>query len=474
MRVMVCCAMLGGIVGVCLAFVAEQISVHSEHLLIDEEMTAEMDIQITQHGGDPDLRLPRSPWKSLYIDRPGQPPTSPPAFRALPPGVQELDDLDDSDRFVAVRVAPIGRVTMVVGLPSSPARERRLAEELFAMILLGMGLGAWLGRMLAGSMLAPVLRLSKEVDSAEPGPELQRIAAEHQADEVGALANALIRYRARTRMAIEREVLFSADASHELRTPLSVLQGALDLMRESSASPSRRIERMQRSAAEMATLLDALLLIARSDEAMDTRGTAVELIPALASVIAEFRNELDAAQIVIGLRCASTTRVQAPPELLRIVLRLLFRSIASGAYGTRLRLDADARGIVLATAVPRATDADSAMQPASADAHPAAAEPASIEHASTEPASIEPAVIEHAAIEPTTHEPAPAESGAVHHAHDQRSDARRSDEQGGIGMLRRLCQRYGWALELAHDDTLPTLLSLRFWSPDAPTSDTMA
>lgn len=445
MRVMVFCAALGGVIGVCLAFVSERISEQYERMLIGEEMAAELDAQIAQHGGEPDTRLPRSAWKSLYIDRPGKPPTSPVQFRSLAEGVHELDDVETSDRFAAIRLAPSGRVTMVAGLPSSPARERRFSEELLAMILLGIVLGAWLGRMLAGSMLAPVLRLSHEVDSAEPGAGLQRIAADHRADEVGALANALIRYRARMHVAIEREVLFSADASHELRTPLSVLQGALDLLRDGqhpSAPGQRRIERIRRSATEMANLLDALLLIARSDEATDTSNASVELGPALASVIAEFREELDAAQIMIGLRCANALRIRAPPELLRVVLRLLFRSIASGTYGSHLRLDADARGIVLAS-----TEA-------------------------IEPTVIEPVVIASAIDAATPLDPIDKNtdrierSGAQLRSDDHRSDTRRSDELGGTGMLRRLCQRYGWALELAHDPSQPTLLSLRFWSPD--------
>ena len=449
MRVVVCCAMLGAILGACMALVAEQISEHSEHLLIDEEMTAEMDIQIAQHGGDPDARLPRSPWKSLYIDRPGQPPTSPPAFRSLPPGVHELDDVEDGDRFAAIRIAPIGRVTMVAGLPSSPARERRLVEELVAMILLGIVLGGWLGRMLAGSMLAPVLRLSHEVDSAEPGAELQRIASDHPADEVGALALALIRYRDRMRLAIEREVLFSADASHELRTPLCVLQGALDLLRENQGPTppgQRRIERVRRSAAEIGTLLDALLLIARSSEAPEAPDAAVEFGPTLASVIAEFREELDAAQVTIKLRCAPSASVNAPSNLLRIVLRLLFRSIASGAFGTRLRLDADARGLVLASANPDTPAADVV----GADA------------ASTETIDTDASLAAQAG---------PASEQLARHAEEggngHRADVRRSDEQGGIGMLRRLCQRYGWTLELVNDTDRPTLLTLRIPPHDA-------
>jgi len=446
MRVVVCCTMLGAIVGACMALVADQISEHSENLLIDEEITAEMDIQIAQHGGDPDARLPRSPWNSLYIDRPRQPPTSPPEFRSMPPGVHELDDVEDSDRFVAIRVAPIGRVTMVAGLPSSPALERRLAEELVAMILLGSVLGGWLGRMLAGSMLAPVLRLSHEVDSAEPGAELQRIASDHPADEVGALALALIRYRDRMHLAIEREVLFSADASHELRTPLCVLQGALDLLRESqgaTAPGQRRIERMRRSAAEIGTLLDALLLIARSGETDQSSNAAVELGPTLGSVISEFRDELYAAQVTIKLRCAPSTIIDAQPKLLRIALRLLFRSIASGAFGTDLRLDADGAGLVLASADP---DADAASMGA-------------------------------AELGATLAEAVPAmrtDDAGDSNGSAEYPNSRRSDETGGIGMLRRLCQRYGWALELQHDPVETIVLSLYFRPRDTGSMDARA
>ncbi|MEO7477760.1 MAG: HAMP domain-containing sensor histidine kinase [Lysobacteraceae bacterium] len=419
MRVVLCCAALGGVVGIFQAFVAEAISERDERLLINEEMTAEIGVQIAQHGADPDARLPRSAWKSLYIDRPGQAPTSPPELRSLAPGIHELDDLEDSDRFAAIRIAPIGRVTMVAGLPNSPARERRFAEELLAMILLGSLLGAWLGRMLASNMIAPVLRLSHEVDTSEQIGELQRIADDHRSDEVGALAGALVRYRTRMRTAIEREILFSADASHELRTPLTVLQSGLDLMHECAGVTTvaqRRIARMQRGAAEMSTLLDALLLIARSNDAADAPHAAVEIGPALASVASEFRDELATAQVEIGLRCAQDACINAPPELLRVVLRLLFSSIANGAYGSHLRIDADAHHIAL-------TSTDGVSQA--------------------------------------------LEENDGHDSNPASADALRSDQNGGTGMLRRLCQRYGWSLEFGHDQSLPALLFIRIWSPDA-------
>ena len=435
-RVILCCAALGGVIGVCLAFVAERISEHNEHLLIYEEMDAELELQIATHGSEPDRSLPRSPWKSLYIDRPGQPPTSPPELRNLAPGVHELDD-DDSDRFAGIRQTPAGRVTMVAALPNSPARERRFTEELVAMIVLGIGLGALLGRVLAGSMLAPVQRLSDQVEHADPTTELRGIAEDHRADEVGALATAFIRYHGRMQAAIEREVLFSADASHELRSPLTVLQGALDLLRDSQASSPpgrRRVERIRRSAAEIGTLLDALLLIARSSETQDPP-VDVGVAPVLASVIAEFQDELAGAGIVLGVKCPPSAVIHAPAGLLRVVLRLLFRAIASGLWGPSLRLEADANCLVLAQAADVPEPVLASATATSAEAPVAAA---------LEPGALP--VLMFASL-------------------DHARTVSRSDESGGLGMLRRLCDRYGWALQVASNDAQATILVVRLALP---------
>ncbi len=434
MRVSLCCAALGGAIGVCLAFLAENISERYERVLIAEEMDAEIAAQVQHHGNNPQDPLPRTEWKSVYIDRPGQPVTTPPALLALAPGLHELPG--EGDRFAGIRQTPIGRVTIVAGLPDSPQRERRFVEELTAMILLGIGLGALLGRILAGSMLAPVLRLSDQVEHADPTTALRGIAEDHHADEVGALANAFIRYQRRVQAAIEREVLFSADAGHELRTPLTVLQGALDLLRDSQGSNAlgkRRVERIRRSAAEIGTLIDALLLVARPGED-EGPPVDVEIAPVLASAIAECRDELDGAQIAIGLRCAPGASVRATPDLPRVALRLLMRTIATGSWGHELRLDADGEGFVLSSAV---MPVDSASRTGEA----AAAADANAGEAGTTAASLE------AATAATV--------------------TQRSDEIAGLGMLRRLCERYGWTLAIAPPSAAPVLLTLRLPRPSS-------
>ena len=69
---------------------------------------------------------------------------------------------------------------------------------------------------------------------------------------------------------LERERAFPADASHELRTPLAVIRGAAEVLADDAAlgeAQLRRVARIERAAAEMSELTTALLLLAREQEA---------------------------------------------------------------------------------------------------------------------------------------------------------------------------------------------------------------
>ncbi|MDQ1514588.1 MAG: two-component system, OmpR family, sensor histidine kinase VanS, partial [Actinomycetota bacterium] len=95
--------------------------------------------------------------------------------------------------------------------------------------LLGFGLvGGWL---LAGRMLAPVVRITDATRIAATGSLSHRIRLPGRKDEFRELADAFDTMLARLEAQVAEQQRFAANASHELRTPLAVTQTLLDVAR---------------------------------------------------------------------------------------------------------------------------------------------------------------------------------------------------------------------------------------------------
>ncbi|MEE4465691.1 histidine kinase dimerization/phospho-acceptor domain-containing protein, partial [Azotobacter chroococcum] len=144
-------------------------------------------------------------------------------------------------------------------------------QLLFNVILLCFLLsvmGAWLlGLLLARKVIAPVIRLARQVRHRDQLlPLAPPLAPEYPDDEVGHLAAAFDSTLGQLRQSLERERLFTSDVSHELRTPLMVIQGACELLDEADLPPqtSRQVARIGRAAQEMHELVQTFLILARA------------------------------------------------------------------------------------------------------------------------------------------------------------------------------------------------------------------
>jgi signal transduction histidine kinase len=343
-RVAIMFAALGLVVTTCVALVAIHFSDSYVHRLVNEMLRVEGDYLHERFAAEGHAPHPRTRHFYVYSTLAGTPP--PPELTALAPGVHEVSD-QRGERHVAVYAAGNGRLYVVLDIGLESVRERRLFRDLTALVLLGTGLSAWLGWMWAGRAIEPVRRLARQVEVLEPSRRgVAKLAPDFAVDEVGALAQAFDRYQEKLYEYVRRERAFTADASHELRTPLAVIRGAIEVMLDSAdAASEARLKRMQRGADELRDLLDALLVLARSDDAEATAGHTPDLDVVVGNVLRERADALHEKHLQVQHIGASGVSVAAPPRVLGVIVANLLRAVTQFAEGGTLRVEVSADAV---------------------------------------------------------------------------------------------------------------------------------
>ena len=152
-----------------------------------------------------------------------------------------------------------------------------LAAVVPAVMLLAAAGGFWL----SGRALAPVDRMTRDVQQISVGDPGRRLDVPAADDELRRLAETFNDMLARWQRAFAEMARFTADASHELRTPVSLARTTAEV----ALARPRTIEGYQAALSEvlacterMTILVDDLLSLARSDAGVEAAAvTPVEL-----------------------------------------------------------------------------------------------------------------------------------------------------------------------------------------------------
>lgn len=336
-------ALLGLVVSACLAFISLHFSsayvgrVAREMLRVEGEYFAQ---RYAEYGNLPHTH---SAHFRAFLSGAGGDDAPPPELANLEPG--DPYEIGDSGprRYVAVHATADGRrLYVVLDMGLEGVRERRWTSDLIALVLAGTFLSAWLGWFWAGRAIEPVRRLARRVEVLEPSLRgAEKLAPGFADDEVGTLALAFDNYQEKLYGYVRRERTFTADASHELRTPLAVIRGAIEVLLDSgqcSAVIETRLKRMQRGADELRDLLDALLVLARSDETEANEGRTSDLDGLVRGLIAERRDALAEKHLGLAHEGAANIAVAAPQKVLRVILGNLLRAATQFASGGMLRV----------------------------------------------------------------------------------------------------------------------------------------
>lgn len=216
-------------------------------------------------------------------------------------------------------------------------------------VLLALGLGVLasaliavlLARLTAGRVIAPVTALAKAVeqDALDAGAPSLLLN-----DEIGMLARTFAARATQLRDFLVRERLFTGDVSHELRTPLTVIIGAAEVLAARVGDRpdlAAAVERIQRTAADTAERVGALLLLSRSPEALDAQRLA--LLPLVEKEIDRCRSLVMHKAVELAWRERTDVFVFAHPDLAGMAIGNLLRNACAyteqGEIAIRLTRD---------------------------------------------------------------------------------------------------------------------------------------
>ncbi len=221
------------------------------------------------------------------------------------------------------------RHALVTTLEVYERREELLEAIALIGFLASVAAALVLGLLMSRRVIAPVIRLSRQVQHRDQLlPLAPPLAPDYANDEVGRLAAAFDHTLGRLREALDRERMFTSDVSHELRTPLMVIASSCELLREkglSDAGRSSQLERIERACSEMRELVETFLRLAREPSGRDAvAGTTLHAVAE--EQFRHWQHEAALKQIELRLIVESGDESLYPGPLLRTVLSNLLRN----------------------------------------------------------------------------------------------------------------------------------------------------
>jgi signal transduction histidine kinase len=175
------------------------------------------------------------------------------------------------------------------------------AIALASMAVVSIGLG-WL---VAGRVLKPLRVMTATTRRISERSLHERLAVAGPDDELKDLGDTIDKLLARLEAAFDSQRRFVANASHELRTPLMLTQTMLQV---ALADPDLTLDSLRSTCHDViaagkdqAQLIDALLILARSQRGLDHRDPVD-----LAAVVADALNSAEATATSAGLTVNTT------------------------------------------------------------------------------------------------------------------------------------------------------------------------
>lgn len=301
--------------------------------LVDNRLHDEIEYFTNHYKYYNHLPRPTSEYISAYLGTDSMPLYVADLVSGLADGLHEAY-LDENEYHIAIEKLPDQGKTLyllydVGALEFTETRKLDIGFVLFGGLFVVIGLGWWLGRLTSRRIIAPVVHLSQQVGKSGPESLPTDLSKDFVDDEVGTLASALEQSMKRVEDFVAREHQFSRDASHELRTPVTVIKGAVELLQRqlTSNDPSllRPLGRIERQVTNMERIIEALLWLSR-EKTPSKSDPPFPILPLVRDVIEENRNLIAGKSVDLKLVANGDPILDVPAPLFQIALTNLIQN----------------------------------------------------------------------------------------------------------------------------------------------------
>jgi signal transduction histidine kinase len=322
-------AVLGTVYGIAVFISLDLIDNH----LVDTRLAQEIDHIVGHHQQYQDKAIPTSPYIKAYIGTTSMPADIRDMVSGLAEGFHEAyrgpDEYHIAVQTLSDMDQPLYLLYDVSALEFTEKRKLIIGFVLAAGVILIIALGLWIGWLTSRKVIAPVSHLAELVNKADPDNLPTDLARYFYQDEVGVLAGALGQSMQRVKDFVDREHQFTRDVSHELRTPVTVIKGAVELLKRQftgeKKSVQRPLERIERSVTKMEAIIETLLWLSREEAALN-RGPVFDVLPAVREVIEQNQYLIVDKPLEIELITQVDLQLTVPPPLFQIALTNLIRN----------------------------------------------------------------------------------------------------------------------------------------------------
>jgi len=318
-----------------------------EETLVKNAILEEAEYFWKHYLGDREFSLPDTKNLTGYLD----PGLLPPVIQEnLPsePGFYEFSDL--SNRLVLYLDRRQGE-TLYLLYYRGQVDALVLYYGLFPLlvVLTILYLTLWLAYRFSRRTISPITRLANHINSIDLGKEpesLHLVDPGLQSDnEIQILANAISDLGERLDAFVSRERNFTRNASHEFRTPLTVINTAADiLMVDENLAPEsqKTLDKIKRAVRDMENLTDIFLMLAREDAGLITR-RRVDVNQVVLDLIerAEFIGE--GSEVRISFDAKNRLEIDSSETVVSVLIGNLIRNaiLHAGQGEIDIEIDAD-------------------------------------------------------------------------------------------------------------------------------------